>query len=226
MQYERIRACETSSTDDKGYDCSTDLIACYASGVRRYPNGYELHMPAIGSFPRFPRGDEVADYLLFNGRHKGVFYGAGTPTCALMARRTTFEALGGFDESMRRVEDVDFAVRLARAGGVFVGCPEELYRQYATEGSDKTPKVNLQAELFLVEKHADYLRDKGRYDYARKWFVIRFLHFSEKKLAFFFALTWFLIKYPISGTRHLLGSAPARLRHEKEINNQPKIKSP
>jgi glycosyltransferase involved in cell wall biosynthesis len=207
VQYERLSNYEQA--------CGTGLVACYASGTRRYQNGYELRIAAIGSRPCVPVGEAAADYLLFNGRRGGIFYGGGTPTCALMARHTTFEAVGGFDASLRRVEDVDFAIRLAMAGGHFVGCPEELYLQYSTEGSDKTPLMNLQAELQLVEKHADYLRRKGRYDYARDWFKIRYYHFSRHRLCFAVALLVFLLKHPITGLRHLSRSAPNRLVHER-----------
>lgn len=207
VQYERLRAYEVAN------GCT--LVACFASGIRRYPNGYELHVSAIGSRPTVPVGDIVADYLLFNKRCESVFYGSGTPTCSLMARRKTFEALGGFDANLRRVEDVDFAIRLAIAGGHFIGCPEDLQLQHATEGTDKTPLMNLQAELHLVEKHANYLRHKGRYGYARDWFKIRYYHFSAQRVRFMAALIWFLLRHPFTGMGHLLRSAPARWRHER-----------
>jgi glycosyltransferase involved in cell wall biosynthesis len=194
------------------------LVACYASGNRRYPNGYTMPIDAIGSRSSVLVGEAVADYLLFNGRHDGLFYGGGTPTCALMARRETFEAVGGFDEHLRRIEDVDFAVRLARAGGHFVGCAETLYLQHATEGLDKTPLMNLKAELQLVDKHADYLRAKHRHAYARDWFKIRFYHFTRQRLAFLLALAWLLARFPLTGTRHLVRSAPGRLRHENKMS--------
>lgn len=213
---ERLRVqCEAL----RAYEAATGarLVACFASGVRRYPNGYEFHIAAIGSQPLVPQGEAVADYLLFNGRHEGVFYGGGTPTCALMARRATFEAVGGFDASLRRVEDVDFAIRLAIAGGHFIGCPKELYLQHATEGRDKTPLMNLQAELQLVEKHADYLRQKRRYGYARDWFKIRYYHFTRRRLQFALALAYFMLRFPVAGTRHLLRSAPGRMQHENNM---------
>src|ERR1043165_5680489 len=124
LQYETLREYEKAS--------GTDLVACYASGMSRYPNGYELKMPAIGSQPEVPKGETVTDYLLFNARKEGVFYGSGTPTCALMARLSTFRAVKGFDGTLRRVEDIDFAVRLAIAGGHFIGCPRQLFLQHAT----------------------------------------------------------------------------------------------
>jgi glycosyltransferase involved in cell wall biosynthesis len=193
------------------------LIACYASGTRRYPNGYELRLPAIGSEERVPSGETVADYLLFNERKPGVFYGAGTPTCALMTRRSTLERVGGFDPAFRRVEDVDFAVRLALAGGHFVGCREPLFVQHATVSADKAPSVNLRAELQLLEKHADYLRSRRRYRYATQWFKMRHLHFSGQRVRFVGALLLFLVQFPIVGTRHVLRSGPARGRHERQM---------
>lgn len=209
MQYEALHNYEMAH--------DTRLVACYASGVRRYPNGYELQASAIGSRWLAPQGGMVADYLLFNGREKGMFYGAGTPTCALMARLSTLRTVGGFDSNLRRVEDVDFAIRLALAGGHFIGCPEPLYVQYATVASDKTPQKNLEAELRLVEKYSGYLARKKRYRYARDWFKIRYYHFSGQRLVFLLALARFLIRHPVAGLQHLLRSAPGRIRHEKRM---------
>jgi len=212
VQYETLRDYETKH--------GAKLVACYASGARRYPNGYELRAAAIGSHTEVPKGEIVADYLLFNGRNDGVFYGAGTPTCALMARLSTFKSVGGFDSCLRRVEDVDFAIRLALAGGHFIGCSETLYLQHATVGSDKTPNKNLKAELQLVDKYAEYLSRKGRYHYARNWFKVRFYHFSGQRLKFIGALSLFLLQHPIAGSKHLLRSAPARLAHERDMQSE------
>jgi glycosyltransferase involved in cell wall biosynthesis len=209
LQYERLTEYEQTA--------ETDLIACYVSGLRCYPNGYELDMPAIGSRPLIPKAQMVADYLLFNGRREGVFYGSGTPTCALMARLSTFRAVGGFDDNLRRVEDVDFAVRLALAGGHFIGCSARLLLQHATVAADKTPRTNLEGELRLIEKYAKYLKERNRYDYARKWFHIRFYHFSNQRLKFLTALAMFLLRYPFSGIRHLMRSFPRRWIHERSM---------
>lgn len=213
LQYEALREYEKGS--------GTDLVACYASGVRRYPNGYEFDLPAIGSRPAIPHGEMVADYLLFNVRPAGVFFGSGTPTCALMARRSTFRAVGGFDEGLRRVEDVDFAIRLALAGGHFIGCASRLFVQHATVASDKSPRTNLDAELRLIEKYSEYLKRRNRYDYARAWFHIRFYHFSAQRRKFVAALLMFLWRYPISGVRHVMRSFPGRWLHERRIHAPP-----
>ena len=195
------------------------LIACYASGVRRYSNGYEFDMPAIGSQPDIPKGAEVAEYLLYNNRLHNVFYGAGTPTCALMARTSTFLAAGGFDSKLRRVEDVDFAIRLAMLGGHFIGCEQKLFIQYATVAPDKSPIKNLEAELLLVEKFSEYLKSKHRYNYARDWFRIRFYHFDEQHIRFFLSLVMFLFRHPIRGVSHIFRTIPARWAHEAKMKS-------
>ncbi|MDO8264189.1 MAG: glycosyltransferase family A protein [Gallionella sp.] len=193
---------------------ATTLVLCFASGEREYPNNYRLQADAIGSRPRPPVGHEVIDYLLFNERHPSVFYGAGTPTCALMARTELLRAVGGFDPSLRRVEDVDLAIRLALKGAHFIGCPERLYIQYATVAADKTADRNLAAELSVVEKYREYLKHRGLYDYARGWFIFRQKYFTRRYGAALMQIAWVFLGHPLRTTRHLFRSAPARLRHE------------
>jgi glycosyltransferase involved in cell wall biosynthesis len=194
-------------------------VCCYASGQRLYPNGYRLDMPAIGSQPKVPVGDAVVDYLLFNGRHAGVFYGAGTPTCALMLRRNLFEQFGGFDEELRRVEDGDLAIRIALNGGHFIGCKEALFLQHSTVSSDKTPKKNLDSELKIINKYSEYLHKKSLYFYATHWVRLRFFHFNKRRGLFFYTLIRLLLLNPLRTIKHLLMSSPKRLLHERKMVN-------
>ncbi|WP_163848988.1 glycosyltransferase family 2 protein [Pseudooceanicola aestuarii] len=192
-------------------------VLSYASGRRRYDNGYEKPLPAIGSRGRGPQGCAVADYLLFNQRDPAAFYGAGTPTCALMARTRTLRDLAGFDPALRRVEDVDLAIRAALAGVRLVGCPADLFLQRATTAPDKSADRNFVAERALVEKHADYLRGRGMLSYSRAWLQIRHCHFSGKHGALVLRICLFLLRYPRRGLRHLVRSGPARLAHERRL---------
>lgn len=209
MQYQTIVDYENVS--------DAELVACYASGSRRYDNGYEVSINAIGSQLSPPRGELVADYLLFNQRQCGTYYGAGTPTCSLMARLLTFKKVGYFDASLRRVEDVDLAIRLALLGGHFIGCKEPLFRQYATVALDKTPIKNYKSELILVNKYADYLEKKNRLYYAKSWFRIRYYHFSSQRRKFLFNLLMLWFRYPFALTVHLFRTVPSRFIHEKKM---------
>lgn len=194
------------------------LVACYASGERRYGNGYVKPIPAIGSRgSRAPHGAEVADYLLFYGVRKDLFYGAGVPTCALIARRSTYREVGGFEPALRRVEDVDFAVRLALKGCHFIGTQQDVLVQHASAAPDKSPEKNLEGEIFLAEKHASYLRSRRRYYYARNWPQLRYWHFKRNYLKFGMVLAGLVARHPIAAVSHLIETGPKRLIHERSM---------
>ena len=195
-------------------------VCCYASGSRKYPNGYRLPMPAIGSRADVPVGSAIVDYLLFNGRHDEVFYGAGIPTCALMLSRSVLEKFGGFDENLRRVEDADLAIRIGLSGGHFIGCEEDLFTQYATEAADKTPNINLESELIIVKKYSSYLKEKKIFSYAKNWKLLRHYHFKKNKTRFGITLIKLTILYPVRTIKHLIASGPNRWEHERSIRGK------
>lgn len=211
-QYERIIAYER--------DTGAGLVLCYASGERLYPNGYRKDLPAIGSQGIAPQGRDMADRTLFFGGDKTKFYGSGTPTCSLMARKSTFEAVGGFDKNFRRVEDLDFSVRCALKGAHFTGGPQKLFLQHATESSDKSHEKNLEAELQLVEKHKAYLQSRKQYHYARQWPQIRYSHFKKDYKNFIIQLFGLWIRHPFQTTRHIVTTGPARFLHERKMNKK------
>jgi glycosyltransferase involved in cell wall biosynthesis len=194
------------------------LIACYASGIRRYPNGYIKRLPAIGSRGNNPPcGPGVADYLLFFRRRPDWFYGSGTPACSLLARRSTFAAVGEFDVRLRRVEDADFAIRLALLGGHFIGTTKALFVQHASRGADKSPEKNLEAEQRLANKHRAYLDGIGQFEYAWRWPKLRFCHFKHQYGRFFLELAGLLFRYPRATAAQLWFTGPRRFLHEKRI---------
>lgn len=199
------------------------LVACYASGMRKYPNGYSLELNAVGTQGIPPSGSILIDYLFLHQKTKGVDFGFGTPTCCLMAKKSVFESVGLFDESFRRVEDAEFAVRLAMLGGVFIGTRERLFCQYSTQSSDKSAKENLKYELMMVDKHKDYLQKVKRYSYAYLWPQLRYSHFKKDYLSFILILTKLLVTNPFCTLKHLFVTGPKRLMHERKMIKAPRI---
>lgn len=202
----------------ESYTRETGVIhaACYVSGRRVYDNGYTLDMQAVGRKPVIPHGPEMANNILFFKRNPGWCYG-GVPSCALMARKATFEAAGGFDPAFRRIEDLDFAVRLALMGGHFIGCSESLLIQHATSAADKSPEKNLEAETLLAEKYKEYLKSTGRYYYAREWPRLRYYHFRRRYGRLFATLLGLFVRNPVTVAEHFLTTAPKRLIHERKM---------
>lgn len=197
---------------------STSKIACYASGIRKYNNGYVLNLNAIGSESgREPKGEAIVNYLLLYEKLNNYFYGHGTPSCSLAIETTVLKEVGGFDENLRRVEDADFAIRLGLEGGHFIGCSENLFTQYATSAVDKTPEKNLQAEIAMVKKYEIFLKKKGCFYYALHWPQLRYNHFSKNYGRFFKELLLLFIRYPIRTSVHFNQTAPKRFVHELKM---------
>lgn len=195
------------------------LVACWGSGCKMYDNGYTLSFQAIGSKPKIPVGDDLIRCQLYMGRDPEVFFGYGTPSCAIMVRKSTYEEVGLYDTSMRRTEDTDFVLRLARKGGHFIGCPEELVVQSASVGYDKRPEVGYHSELNLIKKHQDLFNPPKRYEYAKVWIKLRYYHFGQNRLMSILTLLELFFKFPAWTWEQLLRSAPKRLLHEHRMKN-------
>ena len=211
-QYEKIIDSEKKYKNKK--------IVCHVSGERHYPNGYVLPLNAIGSDSRGVPGEALVDRLLYFGKEEDFFFGGCSPTCSMMARKSIFVGVGGFDPALRRVEDVDISIRIGLAGGIFVGTGERLFIQYATGSSDKSPEKNMEAEIAIVEKNESYLRKKGMYYYARYWPMLRFYHFRSNYFLLLVTLLKIFIRYPIKTLSHACQTFPRRIAHEAKMNGE------
>ena len=199
---------------------NTNKVACYASGKRIYPNGYIVASQAIGSEGDVPpNGAKVAYYLLAFQRQKGWFYGSGTPTSGLMIRRKLLVTVGGFDPALRRVEDIDLAVRLAVFGTYFVGSKKHLVDRNMTHSNYKSSEQNLIAEQHLASKHRELLEDAGIYYHAYNWPALRYRHFKRDYLRFILTLAGLLFHNPSMTVAHLFKTGPKRLIHEQNMNS-------
>lgn len=203
-----------------GYEeaADTNLIACYSSGQRIYPNGYVVELRAVGVDGPPPKGNFMADYLLFYRRSVDMFYGAGTPACSMMARLSLFREFGGFDTEMRRQEDIDFAIRLSMAGGHFIGIGEPVLKQYATSGDRKSALVEFESFLRILDKNKKYLSATNSYRYMRLWSEMRYLHFAGRNGRAALLLLRLMQLYPRRTSRHFVHSAVRRFRHERSMN--------
>jgi glycosyltransferase involved in cell wall biosynthesis len=202
---------------------NTKKILCFASGKRIYPTGYNFKIRAIGSLNNKALfGKLIPDYLLLFKTNKKFFYGAGIPSCAIMANLSIFKSLNGYDEQFRRIEDADFAIRFALDGGYFVGSKKELFIQYSTRGNDKSNSMNLVAEKLIVKKHKSYLDEMNLFFHAYNWPILRFYHFEKTYFKFIILLLKLFARNPILTLVHLLKTGPKRLRHEIKMNKNNK----
>ena len=214
LQYERLINYEKNN--------SKKLVACFASGLRIYPNSYKKQINAVGTFQFPPIGSQMADYLLFNDRVNTVDYGAGVPTCSLLARTSLFKEIGDFDSKLSRQEDIDFAIRLAMSGGHFIGIKDPVIMQYVSYGNDKSALIEYKSSLLVLDKYRDYLTSKGLYKYMCMWMKLKYLHLSNNDFRAIFVLIEIFFSYPLRTIKHFSRSSINRFVHERFINSSRK----
>jgi glycosyltransferase involved in cell wall biosynthesis len=175
--------------------CPTALIACYASRMVVKSDGRETYSRSIGSRKPYPAGEAVALHILTGEPVDGFSMGM-TGSCTLLARLSTFKAVGDFDPRFRRCQDLDWAVRLALLGGHFVGCPEALVRQHVTATADKSARKPLTYSLLLKRKYKPLLTARGLYAPALIRSYAQFFYARGHRLRFKMALLALLVLRP------------------------------
>ena len=186
------------------------LIACSASMTRKYNSGYERKLISMGTNGRLPKGYELANYLLFYERERGVDYGFGLPTASMLITKECFQKVGLFDENLERVEDMDLSIRLSFAGVKFVSANKNLVLQNSNQKEKKAAK-NFHSEKTLIKKYKKYLDEKNLYWHCQQWPKLRFFYFQKKYLCLFFTLIILIIKNPKRTLLHFFYTGIRRL---------------
>ena len=156
QQWRRLTAYETER--------NTGLVFCYSNRDVIRPGEEEPYniAYAIGRQSPEPHGTAVADYILWRGGDRKFVWGM-FGSCTLMARRSSFQKMGKFDEEFRRSAEWDMAIRFSFAGGHFIAVDQSLVVQRKTPTSDKSRKISLHYAQKLRRKYKDYLKRNGVY---------------------------------------------------------------
>lgn len=194
-------------------------VICHSARKQFYPDGSWRIERAMGSDAgRAPTGMAVAKHILSGAPLQGG-YGA-CATCSQMARSAVYRQLGGFDIEFRRSEDTDFCVRLARAGGHFVGVDEPLVVQTMTRAPDKKLRDELHYMLKLLDKHSDVFAVASAYRFSRAWLDFKYSWLGSRKFASVWRGLRLLHSHPVLtlermaySLRNLQGNFAARRFH-------------
>ena len=209
---------QIKSIFNQGFNRS-DYVLSICNINRKYSSGYIKEMQVFGSRALKPNNSEMIDFLLFNEKKRAVDYGFGCPTCAMLISKKALELVDGFDENLKRVEDMDITIRLSILGCNYVNSKNTFVNQFSTLGKDKLPINNLKSEIMIIKKNKLYLKNKSIYFYSRLWPYLRFYHFTRNY--FFLILTLMIIFFinPRRTAYHFISSATNRIKHEQKIKN-------
>jgi glycosyltransferase involved in cell wall biosynthesis len=164
--------------------------ASYVSSRKKYPNGYMVDFQNMEIPPALVSPKDFAQKLLY-GRLLEDSIG-DIPSSTLAVAKEEFMRIGGFDKSMRRLEDVDLALRLSLAGAYFSWSPQILVERTATTRNDKGGLIETHHEYIILERYG-YLLGWWRSNYARALVDLRSIYFGGSSTVIgFSSLTKFL----------------------------------
>ncbi len=207
---------QLNSIINSGFN-KNDNVLSICNVEKIYISGYKKDMKVFGSNGLKPNCLEMKDFLLFNSKNKYVDYGFGCPTCAMLISKKSLENVNGFDESLRRVEDMDLTIRLTDSNCNFIASNNTLVKQFDTPGNDKLPINNLKSEIQIIKKNKLYLKEKRMYIYSRIWPYIRYYYFKNNYILLIIFLMFLVSIKPIRTTKHFFKSASKRWLHDMKI---------
>ncbi|WP_417310470.1 glycosyltransferase family 2 protein [Devosia sp.] len=183
-------------------------VICHTARRQIQPDGHKRVAPTMGTRTGVPapHGPAVARRIL-SGAPLEDGYGA-LATCSQMARTFTYRQISGFDAAFRRAEDTDLCVRLALAGGHFVGLAEPLVTQTLTRTSDKSLELELRYKLMLIDKHRGVFVNESEYRYCRNWARLKHQWLAGQRLQFGANLAGTSLRHPLRTWQRLRLALP------------------
>jgi glycosyltransferase involved in cell wall biosynthesis len=136
------------------------------------------------------------------------------PSATMAIRREVFNALGGFDASMRRNEDVDLIYRALELGCRISTSSQIGVLRVASNRPHQSGSSNLSGEMALLNNYGKKILGAYEIAAARYWFKAKAAYFDATytKAAVWLGLSTLLM--PQRTIRSLLGRIPRRLAHD------------
>ncbi|MBH0055742.1 glycosyltransferase family 2 protein [Pseudoalteromonas sp. SWXJZ94C] len=137
-------------------------VLCYGGRLQKHLDGSTNHKSPLG-YPNIVGGVELKNFFISGDKFDNPSLNpAGTGV--LFSRLSTLQRLNGFDESFRRMEDVDLVIRHCDNGGVCVGTDVEVITQNLTLSEDKGFDKVVFYHKKLIRKHISIF--SSRYIYS------------------------------------------------------------
>lgn len=193
---DRLRQQWSRITDYEEEYANGAPVICHSARHVFYQDGSSRFQRTMGESQsvKAPYGNKVAYRILFGSPLKGAY--GSCATCSQMARLSTYRMLGGFDESLRRSEDTEFNIRLALAGGHFVGNSVALVQQTMIRTSEKNLKEEHRNSVLILKKHRELAQKHGQYQFCLDWLDLKLFWQERRNWLFIVALSKLAVFYP------------------------------
>ena len=161
----------------------------FVSSVIDYSNGYVA--PATNSNFAGPiKIEELTQILLLgkDGKNKLKYL---VPASTMAVTTKAFKEFGGFDPTLRRLEDVDLAIKFAQNNQVFAFSEKNLVTRFSTRSADKGSGIDMKYEEVLLRRYREFFSEI-HFSHSLIHCRTRQLYFS-KKIGLLF---WHLLRNP------------------------------
>jgi len=154
----------------------------FVSSIKTYANGYSVEniSPNVNS-EAMPARELIR--RLISGKKSSKVANVYCPSSTLAVSKPVFDALGGFDVTMRRLEDIDFVCRASSANYSIAWSSEVGVIRADTFGLDKNSAKNAEGERVLLNRFRNNLS-------KREW-LSESVMISLRKL--YFGRQWLLL---------------------------------
>ena len=157
----------------------------FVSSEIRYMNGYSVQArnaeySGILDFQKLVR-------KLLLGEVNESYADLSIPASTLAVRTKEFKTVGGFDPGLRRLEDVDLALKYAQSRQVFGFSSSLLVDRYSTLSMSKGNGIDMKFESLLLNRYRGQLIH-SEYVFAQKHCRTRQLYFSKQYPSLFLHL--------------------------------------
>ena len=142
---------------------------------------------------------------LLSAKRMPKFNSSGsTATCTLCARKKSLEFIGGFNNQLRRYEDLDLAIK-ALLKNISLICVEEILLDQFFKKEAYKKKSDIY-ELKMIRFHKKFLEKKNLFNFAYNFAKMKHYFFNYKLFYFFKHLIYLQYKYPINFTTKVISS--------------------
>jgi GT2 family glycosyltransferase len=147
----------------------------YVSSRKKYSNGFQVEFPNLEIHPGVLNPKKLAQKLLYGSSFQDSI--GDVPSSTLAISKHEFMTIGGFDSSMRRLEDVDLAIRLSLSHALFSWSSVIAVDRTSTYRQYKGGLIDTNHEKILLQKYG-YLIGWWRKNYAAALITLRSLYFG------------------------------------------------
>lgn len=158
-----------------------DSEISYVSSTKLYSNNYEVKCTNRDTRITLDPGKSVRKLIL--GKDSDEMASLWIPASTSSFSRNFFRNIGGYDTSLRRLEDVDIFLRAAVERGTVRWTSKNLVDRYATFSNIKGGRIETKYEEIILNKYGTLLTVKESRD-ALSLIHIRRAYFTKNLFSF------------------------------------------